>query len=182
MAPSFCSSDSICSLLTLAQCPCVHFSLAWQNLDGSVPTRFVQLRHFLVLFFLLRSPISPGPNWVPTKTPKWGSQFKQGENLTHFEMILFFFAPFFFFWGGRFFDFDLFFLTRDIKLLQYSAWAQLVFLAVYHFTGIVPFASMFRYGIANHVVPDYNFLWFQESFFQKILRYFHGPYRFGIKG
>ena len=133
---------------------------------------------FLFFFSCYVHPFLPAQTGYLLKhRSPWGSQFKQGENLTHFEMILFLRT-----WGGRFFDFDLFFLTRDIKLLQYSAWAQLVFLAVYHFTGIVPFASMFRYGIANHVVPDYNFLWFQESFFQKILRYFHGPYRFGIKG
>ena len=50
------------------------------------------------------------------------------------------------------------------------------------FTGIVPIASMFRYGIANHVVSDCNFFWFQESFFQKILKNFQGTYGLGIKG
>ena len=65
MAPSICCNSSICSLLTFAQWPYVHFSHAWQKIDGSVSIRFVQLRHFLVLFFLLCSPISPGTTWVP---------------------------------------------------------------------------------------------------------------------
>ena len=52
----------------------------------------------------------------------WGSQFKQGQNVTNFKMILVFFVPFFCFWGGLFFfTLDLFFIARDLRLSLFSS-------------------------------------------------------------
>ena len=120
MAPSICSNNSISSFLTFAQCPSFHSLHARKKMDR-YQSDLCNWDVFSFCFSCYVHPFLPAQTvYLLRQRSPWGSQFKQGQNVTNFEMILVFFAPFFFFWEGLFFFTLISFSWQGISDCLYS--------------------------------------------------------------